>query len=457
MTASFLDETLEIFGQQGSTGFATPFLFCYPLPDAVDLSPIIQTLEAGLRGLTKSFPWVAGKVVNEGKTDVDSGVFKIKQGNTDIPRVLFKDYRKTDDVPTMQTLQEANFPESILPESLFSPINVLPTNPDQDRSPVLVLQINRIQGGLLLNLIGNHQALDGTGQEQLAYLLNKACNGIPFSDEEIRIGNLTRSTIVTFLDDSWQPSPESQYLKAQRVITLPDHSPSSEQKPCTEPQWVNVMFSGAALSRLKAKANNEIASGFVSTDDALTALIWQSLSRARLARLPGSKESTMGRAINPRRYLGIPATYPGYISNMAYTTLTLDQLAKRTLGATATVLRAAVDPETSGLDRTTRELATLLHRAQDKDSVSAHDGFDLGSDVMLSSWANMRCYDFDFGMQLGTPVAFRRTLMGPVPSLIYLLPKRKDGEIVITMCALEEDLNRLKQDDNFTHYGQFLE
>lgn len=321
---------------------------------------------------------------------------------------------------------------------------------------MLVLQANRIPGGLLLNLVGNHRVLDGTGQEQLAFLLNKAGCGMSFSDDEIRIGNLTRSTIITPFDDSWHPPLNSRYVKRERVASTADPS-SLEKNPSTQLQWVNVIFSSQALFELKAKANSELSSGFVSTDDSLTALIWQSLSRARMARLPASKESTLARAINPRRYLGIPASYPGYITNMAYITLTFDQLNKRSLGTIAADLRTAVDLETSGLDRTTRELVTLLYRAEDKDLVSITEGLDLGSDVMVSSWANMRCYDFDFGMRLGAPVAFRRTLMDPVPSLMYLLPKRKDGEIVITMCVLQEDLVRLKQDDSFTHYGQFLD
>ncbi|KAJ9091090.1 hypothetical protein QFC19_009264 [Naganishia cerealis] len=452
MLSTGLDETLEIFGQQSHTNFATPFLFCYSLPDSADLAPIIATLQSGLRRLTDEFPWVAGKVVNEGKTDVNSGVFKIKQGG-DIPRLFVRDHCDDPRAPTMRALQDAGFPVSMLPESLFSPINVLPNNPDQDRSPVLVLQVNRIQGGLLLNLVGNHQALDGTGQEQVSYLLNKACHGIPFSEDEVRIGNLTRSTIVAPLDDSWQPSPESRFLKSQKATV----ANVEDRPPATQSRWISVLFSGAALAQLKAKANSEISSGFVSTDDALTALIWQSLSRARLARLAASRESTMGRAINPRRYLGIPATYPGYITNMAYTTHELGQLDVRSLGDIASSLRAAIDPQTSGLGRATREFATLLHRADDKDPVTANEGFDLGSDVMLSSWANMRCYDFDFGMQLGLPIAFRRTLMDPFPSLMYLLPRRKDGEIVVTLSALEEDLIRLKVDEMFGHYGQFLD
>ncbi|GHJ84457.1 hypothetical protein NliqN6_0859 [Naganishia liquefaciens] len=444
-----LDETLEIFGQQ-TVGVTTPFVFCYSLPDTVDFPAIISTLESGLRRLTDGFPWVAGKVINQGKTEVNSGVFKIKHG-WDTPRLFVKDHRDNVRAPTMQSLSEARFPVSMLPESMFSPINVLPTDPDQDRSPVFVVQINRIEGGLLLAIIGNHQALDGTGQEQLSYLLNKACNGLPFSEDELRIGNLSRSTIVMPLDDSWQPSPNSRYLKVQQKVATVD------ELPPTNPRWVTISFSGEALSMLKAKANNEIQSGFSSTDDALTALIWQAISRARLGRLPASKESTLGRAINPRRYLGIPATYPGYITNMAYTSQKLGDLNTLSLGDIASQLRSAVDPQTSGLDRTTREFATLLHRAENKDSVSVHEGFDLDADLMLSSWANMRCYDFCFGMRLGSPVAFRRTQMDPFTSLIYLLPKRKDGEIVVVLGAMEEDLTRLRADEHFNRFGQFLD
>lgn len=444
-----LDETLEIFGQQ-NVGVTTPFVFCYALPDATDLAPIITTLESGLCRLTDAFPWVAGKVVNEGKTDGRSGVFKIKQG-WDMPRLFVKDHRGNPDAPTMRALADARFPVSMLPEAMFSPINVLPTNPAQDRSPVFVLQVNRIKGGLLLTIVGNHQALDGTGQEQVSYLFNKACRGVPFSEEEIRIGNLSRSTIVTPLDENWQPATDSPYLKAQQK------NGPTDPPPAAQPRWVTILFSGTALAALKAQANDDIHAGFVSTDDALTALIWQALARARLARLPASKESTLGRAINPRRYLGIPATYPGYITNMAYTSQTLGQLDALSPGDIASTLRAAVDPETSGLDRTTREFATLLYRAADKDSVSIHEGLDLNADVMLSSWAGMRCYDFDFGMPSGAPVAFRRTLMDPFASLIYLLPKRRDGEIAVNLGALEEDLTRLRADEHFKRYGQFLD
>lgn len=453
MTAAPLDETLEIFGQQSSTASATPFVFCYPLADPSHLPRIVAKLEYGLATLTESFPWIAGKIANEGKTTGNSGVFKIKPLGR-APRLVVKDLRAEPGAPTMQALEAAGFPIALLDEALFSPINVLPGKADEDRSPLLVLQANQIEGGLLLNIVGNHQALDGTAQEQVTYLLDKACHGIPFTEDEVAVGKLPRATIVAPLDDSWQPAADSQYLKKQVPATSNNVAASSA--PPSLPRWVNVAFSGAALAELKAVATKDVASGFVSTDDALSALIWQALARARLARLPPSTTSTLGRAVNPRRYLGIPANYPGYISNMAYSTQPLGTLAQRSLGSVASELRAAVDPETSGLGQSTREFATLLYRAADKDSVSVNEGLDLERDLMLSSWAGQRCYAFDFGLGLGRPVAFRRTRMAPVPSLMFLLPKRPDGEIVLALCARDDDLERLKEDPAFAKYGRFI-
>lgn len=75
---------------------------------------------------------------------------------------------------------------------------------------------------------------------------------------------------------------------------------------------------------------------------------------------------------------------------------------------------------------------------------------------MFSSWAGQRCYAFDFGLGLGRPVAFRRPRMIPVPGLMFLLPKRPDGEIVLTMCARDDDLERLAADPTFTKYGRVI-
>ena len=453
------DKTLELFGQQASAGVITPFVFCYRRPDAQDPALLIDKLERGLVTLARAFPWTAGRVVKvESDDGLGSGVFKIRHTSRP-PRVITNDLRSSS-LLDMEQFIESGCPCSSLPESIFSPYDVLPGKPDQvdARSAVMNLQANIVRGGLILTLVGHHQVLDGTGQDQVAYWLDKACRAEAFTEEELEIGNMDREHIISPFPDSWQTPRDSRYLKqhstgdepsatqTKDTDTVPNDTPSAE--------WTDIIFPSSSLLEMKVEANRQLESGFVSTDDALTSLIWQALARARSDRLAGDAVSTMGRAINPRRYLGIPATYPGYISNMAFSTRSLDWLSTASLGTIARELRKAVDPITCDLSESTRELATLIHRAEDKDSVSLTSALNMKTDVMMSSWAGMRCGRFEFDLGLGPPIAVRRTLMPPVPGLMFLLPRGLDGEVVLHICARSDELERMKADPAFNKYAR---
>jgi trichothecene 3-O-acetyltransferase len=217
-------------------------------------------------------------------------------------------------------------------------------------------------------------------------------------------------------------------------------------------------FHPASLTALKSLATNTIAlpSGYISTDDALSAFIWQSVIRARLPRLNPTAESTFARAVDVRRYLDIPQTYTGVMQNMTYHTYTLQKLVEEPLGGVASQLRSAVDPETSNLGYNTRALATFLNRTSDKNIFSVTATLDLSVDIMLSSWAKIDCYELDFNLGLGTPEAVRRPQFDPVESLIYLMPKTLDGEIAVAICLRDEDMERLRADEEFAKYGRYI-
>jgi len=448
-----LDIPLEIFGQNDALSIMTPFVYIYPCdePDP-DISKFTDTIHAGLVTMTKSFPWTAGKIVNTGRTDTSSGVFKIASHNP-IPSYVVKDWRNDNRVPTMAALAESEVPCSMLKEEFFAPISVLRSG-DEDRSPLLQLQLSIITGGVVLSVMANHQAMDGTAQDQICYLFDKACHGISYTEEEVRIGNLEREEIVDIFDDHWQPPLKSMYRANPTA-----KNNEQEDKPQDDKvghHWISVLFSPSSLTTLKSTISNDLQSGFISTDDALTALIWQSIAKARLARYPPSTTSTIGRSINPRKYLGIPAAYPGYISNNAYSTYTLQDLASSSLSSIAAELRSKVS-NIPGIRDTTKEFATLLHRATDRNTVNINATLDLDVDVIFSSWANMRGYAFDFGLGLGKPTYFRRMDHLGVPSLGFLLPKRPDGENVLSICLRTDDIAMLRSDPVFTTYGRFLD
>lgn len=148
---------------------------------------------------------------------------------------------------------------------------------------------------------------------------------------------------------------------------------------------------------------------------------------------------------------------------MALITDTLDTLSQAPLGHVASRLRLAVDPAlaTCKLGQTTRELATLIARAiadrTDPNAPSPSSTLDLDTDIMFSSWANQRCYDFDFGLGLGKPAFFGRPRMSAhVPSLMFLMPKRPDGSFVLTACLHEKDVVNLRQDPVFMEPAEVI-
>ncbi|KAK9327475.1 transferase family-domain-containing protein [Lipomyces starkeyi] len=456
-----LDDYLEVFGQQPGLNIYTQLCFCFSVTDASSHSAIINTLTNGLERLSASFPWVAGQVVNESSGEGNPGIFKIKPLEK-IPRLVVKDLRNDPSIPTMDTLRRANFPFSMLDESIIAPRKTLPS-PDESASdsPLFLLQANFITGGLLLTFLGQHQAMDMTGQGQIIYLLSKACRNEPFTSEELSIGNLARHNIIPLLDDSYKQGPElARQIIKPTPSDLISNSTNGHAAPPPPPKctWAYFTFLPTSLTALKSLATNTITlpSGYISTDDALSAFIWQSIIRVRLLRLHPATEATFARAVDPRRYLDIPQTYPGVVQNMTYHTYPIQDLVAEPLGGVASQLRSALDPKTSDLGYRTRALATVLNRTPDKSIISVIASLDLSVDIMLSSWAKEHCYELDINLGLGKPEAVRRPRFVPVESLMYLMPKAPDGEIALGICLRDEDMERLRADEEFATYATYI-
>ncbi|KAM0797367.1 trichothecene 3-O-acetyltransferase-like protein [Usnea florida] len=458
-----LDDYLDVFGQQPNINIYTQICLCFPLGDDFSDSRVINTLTVGLERLTASFPWLAGQVVNEGSCRGNSGVFKIKS-LAHRPCLVVKDLRNAPSMPTMDALRRAKFPFRMLDETIVAPCKTIPGGSDEstsDSKPVFLVQANFVTGGLLLTFVGQHQAMDMPGQGQVMRLFSKACRNEPFTSEELSSGNLPRGNLIPLLDDAYEQGPELAHQIVKPIPPHPDSNSSNDQaEPPSSPKctWRYFSFHSTSLAALKSLATKTMTLplGYISTDDALSAFIWQSVTRARLARLDPKTESTFARAINARRYLDIPKLYPGLVQNMTYHTRTFATLASAPLGDIASQLRSALDQKTTNLGYITRALATFLSRTPDKSIISVVAALDLSTDMMLSSWANIDCYDLDFNLGLGKPEAVRRPQFVPCESLVYFMPRTLDGEIAVGICLRDEDMEILKADSEFTKYGDFI-
>jgi hypothetical protein len=101
------------------------------------------------------------------------------------------------------------------------------------------------------------------------------------------------------------------------------------------------------------------------------------------------------------------AMHLAFVQNITYNTLTFQELAEMPFGLLASHLRSKIDPETSTLAHDTRALATFLSCTADKSCVSFAATMKGASDIFFSSWAKMRCYEYDF-----EPSLRRRKLSG---------------------------------------------
>ncbi|KAI0202398.1 putative trichothecene 3-O-acetyltransferase [Astrocystis sublimbata] len=453
-----LDITLDLYGQRLVRGY-TPISFCFAVPSDYRVEDIAGLLDQGASRLGKSFPWVTGQIVCEGAAEGVTGTFKIKSLEAK-PRVIVEDLRNDSSFPSWDALQESGFPMATLKESIVAPrvTRIVPS--DSVPEEVFTLKATIINGGLILTFSGHHQAMDGIGQAQIMSLFSKACRNESFTEEELKFGNLAPENAIPVLDDSWTPGPELEYNIVKMDASLPGPGRTPAPLPADPGVWSYTNFSAAALNELKAKATETLPPGteYITTDDALTAFIWQSVTRARLPQFDGATRTVFARAVDLRRYLGITPTHPGFIQEMTHHDLTMEEVAHSPLGALAANFRAAVDPKTSNLGYHGRSLATHIRRNPDgRRFISFLAGGDMAKDILLSSWANQDSYALDFGLKLGRPRMVKRPFFECPPGLIYPMPKTPEGNIGVAVRLGRDDTRALKADGEFLRFATCVE
>lgn len=167
-------------------------------------------------------------------------------------------------------------------------------------------------------------------------LLCKAYHDETFREEDIIIGNIDRRNVLPLLDNS--PGLLHPFFKAS---TSQPGQGSRPPLPTPSCKRANFAFSITSLQALKSLAmKNVTVDSFISTDDALSAFIWQCVTRARLSHTDSTSRSTFGRTVDMARYLDIPITYPGLVVQKILSSCDVQGIFDRPLGDVASQLRS---------------------------------------------------------------------------------------------------------------------
>ncbi|KAK9475421.1 transferase family-domain-containing protein [Dipodascopsis tothii] len=401
-------------------------------------------LRNGLDALAASFPWLAGRVCHDTADAGVTGTYRIVR--TDAIPLIECDLRAR--ALAVADLCPAGFPIRLLDETVLAPCRTF-NPPGQhaglvaETGPVFAVQLNLLVDGVVLTFAGQHNAMDMVGQAAVMRWLAQACRGQAPDADAVAVGNSDRTRTVPLV-------PDGDFAQLERPLKRRPPAPPGDTL------WAYVSLSAAAVRALKAEATADAlaATGvdFVSSDDVVSAFIWRSVARARLARLNPSTLSTLARAVDARPALGVSPLYPGALSNMVYAQKSLDGLLAEPLGATAGDLRRLLSPP--AIARATRELATYISQRRGVQRVAVAAAVDPTTGVMLSSWAKLGLYDLDFG--LGRPLAVRRPRSAPVEGLGYVMPRAADGATVVALCLRSDDWDRLGCDAGWTASVSFL-
>jgi len=405
--------------------------------------------------LTAQIPWLGGQVVHVPGGPGNSGVFRPAPWPTDFPAneiVRVKDCN--DLVPSMAQILRAGAPIGMLDGKTLAPWPALPQHHGiVGPVPIIALQLNFIQDGLILNMGFHHICIDGTGILQFTRLLATVLNGDKISAAELEQANRDRSRVVPLIPLG-EPVKDHSHLRRPPGFIQPT--------PASPPKWCYFKLPVSAVPMLRKLASSSSTPPvLLSENDLLCAFCWQRISAVRLARgLPGFTPNTVSkfsRTIDGRAAVGVPFSYIGHCVYHATTRLPLGQVVSAPLSTVAQALRR--DLSAVNTEWAVRSYATFLAREPDKSSLlygGAHNpNTDLGVTSSVSSMGDAQegtsAVPKSFGPLLGSFRFFRRPNLPPIPGSITISPV-ENGAVPILVGLPVEDLEGLKKDSLWRQY-----
>ncbi|KAK9490121.1 transferase family-domain-containing protein [Lipomyces doorenjongii] len=438
----------------------------FSLPEDADTGTIVQSMAAGLEFALSQFPVLTGVL----EMDADSGRMWVSKKRNSTVKLHIKHMAREDEFPSYEDLAKQDFPASmivgnkLLPESvtakqLHSPLG----DNNEEGIPVAAFQLNFIRGGLIVGVAVHHALSDGPGCDGFlttwAENSAAAASGTPFVTAKHQF-KLQGSPF-----DVENPTPQ-QMEKLETAFPLVKDAGGPMTPPPADfkmPSLVCQMwhFPKSKAEALKLQASSKVEDGWVSTYDVVMALLWSSVSRAKIEMLKPDLDSKaiLVHAVDtrkvwnpalPERFLGV-----GSCGARCEPMAIKDIIAPDNLSKVAATVRASINTLTP------QYLTGLLQWIAGRDdkrwleiSINSFLGMDFGA----SSWQGMTAYEkHNFGF--GWPKALRWP-SPPFEGFVFLYPSRaaqkypsEDEGIEVCVCLEKSCMDRLMKDETLLAYA----
>jgi hypothetical protein len=339
-------------------------------------------------------------------------------------------------------------------------------------SRVLLAQANLIRGGLLLTIGLHHNVVDEAGIYSILKLWAAYCRG----DDGAALINpeWTDSTAIMIGEGTGilEHHPEYRLKPAEQSATHVKGYQEYISGGTEGTESAVIFFSDEALERVKkaamkqsteSKANSAEAAQWISTNDALCALIW---SRVTAARKLGADVpySMFNMIVNGRSRLNPPMS-PEYIGNVVFVTTKaalpiplLDSPAAN-LADTALNIRRSI----LAIDgKVIKDKIKAVTKVDDIGRLAPGGHSSQFRHLACTSWAGQPYYGLDWGEALGGKIKRLRYPKYLSDGIMVIFPRIPKGDAELGVGGIEVEIGlqkaaveRLRADEAFSQYAQW--
>jgi hypothetical protein len=440
----------------------TRLLLCFPF-NGENTAILTGLLQSGVDHIVYQMPFLAGTLHPNDVRDEKSGRAEVIYPSQDA-KVSLRVMRLFEFRYSYSELHDAGMPMNRLDNSL-TPVSVF-ADPAKEPCPVFAIQATFIKGGLFLCICVHHAVMDGTGFGTFVGMLAESCA----SGGRSEIANLQqiqdRSLCFQGLPANHPHNPHPEY----KIVDPSTPPPLTSATPSLPPMTVRLFhFSASSLSTLKSSLTAHLPPpvsaseppSFISTNDALTALLWSCVTRARSPHLDTSTSSRLGMAVNARRHLNPPLS-PNYLGNVNLFATSLLPLSTLSAPDPASLASVALSIRKAIVAVNNQHIRSAVSLIDSLPNIKALQyGFNsfLGPDIAVTSWEGMGVYGQNWGLGLGTPGWARTVTSGSgFDGLGIVMPRRPGGGLEVMLGLRSEDMERLERDAIWREYcGGFYE
>ncbi|KIV79113.1 hypothetical protein PV11_06697 [Exophiala sideris] len=442
----------------------------YRLSSKDMLSEVQTKLNNFVRKTVDAKPYLSGFVVAVKEPNKQVGAVKIQFSDQDFieyPKVRVRHLSRQEVPYTYDQLNEMGMPPSVLKPDLVS---ALTEAADDERAPVFRVQANVVEGGLIVSVYLHHCISDGTGFALLTsgsvlnddFTFDRHLNGkghrMPSLSERLDAFAHHQSIVRQELSYSLANQINDRHLKCKVIKSAGELNEGSKVKG----RGCIVSISLEKLAGLKSALEGHAESSFITQNDALLALLWHSMTRARIPSLASSEslitESKLLIPVNIRNKLKKPlsASYFGAAVDFASARMQLSHLANAdnaALAQSAVVIRKAINNVDEPYIRQAIALARYADPKIDaRDLQASNMDRSTGADMYVTSWEKLNCYDATFEMELGQPDWVRKPWSKDPGSCIVLPRDERKPYLEVVIQMTEGDMARLLDDSEFMRH-----